>query len=134
MRRTTSTRAPTTPPKDLPRTRARLARMIGLDERDGSAAQWLAFAHAWRGEQLAELRGQLQRVITAHDLGADAALVSAGSGAFLVPELLPAGWRLASYANDVARIAANADDRVARWVQVGAPAVAVASLFAQEHS
>lgn len=118
-------------PKDARRTRARLARMIGLDERDGSAAQWHAFAGAWREAQLAELRAQLERVRALHDLGAGATVVAAGCGAFLVPELLPAGWRLASYSDDVARVDAAVGEPLRRWVQVGAPAVAVACLFAE---
>jgi len=120
--------------KDLPHTRARLARMIGLDERDGSAAQWLAFARAWREEQLAELRSQVQRVVERHDLGSGASVVAAGSGAFLVPELLPRGWRLASYANDVVNTGADAAAGVRSWIQVGAPAVAVAALYAREYA
>lgn len=120
-------------PKDARHSRARLARMIGLDERDGSEAQWQAFARAWREAQLAELRSQLERVATRHDLAADATLVAAGCGAFLTPELLRPGWSLAAYGRDVARVAPSAGADVASWVQVGAPAVAVASLYAQCH-
>ncbi|QTN21230.1 H4MPT-linked C1 transfer pathway protein [Rhizobacter sp. AJA081-3] len=121
-------------PKDAAHTRARLARMIGLDERDGSAAQWLAFAQAWRSEQLAELRGQIERVVADHDLAAGATVVAAGCGAFLVPELVPEGWRFAAYASEVARLAPDALAGVAGWVQVGAPAVAVAALYGQEQA
>lgn len=118
-------------PKDERHSRARLARMIGLDERDGSAAQWAAFARAWRDAQLAELREQLERVIARHDLGRGATLVAAGCGAFLADALCPEGWELANYADDIARVAGERGDELHRWVQVGAPAVAVASLFAQ---
>ncbi len=121
-------------PKDAAHTRARLARMIGLDERDGSAAQWLAFAQAWRAEQLAELRGQVERVVADHDLAQGATVVAAGCGAFLVPELVPGGWRFAAYASEVARIASGAAEGVAGWIQVGAPAVAVAALYEQEQA
>lgn len=117
-------------PKDDRHTRARLARMIGLDERDGSAAQWHDFALAWREAQLVELRSQLDRVCALHDLAGDATLVAAGCGAFLAPDLLRPGWSLASYGLDVARVAPAAGAEVAAWVQVGAPAVAVASLYA----
>lgn len=118
-------------PKDERHTRARLARMIGLDERDGSAAQWAAFARAWRDAQLAELREQLVRVIARHDLAPGATLVAAGCGAFLAGELCPGGWTLATYADEIAQVAAEATGDLRRWVQVGAPAVAVASLYAQ---
>jgi (4-(4-[2-(gamma-L-glutamylamino)ethyl]phenoxymethyl)furan-2-yl)methanamine synthase len=121
-------------PKDAAHTRARLARMIGLDERDGSAAQWLAFARAWRAEQLAELRGQVERVVADHDLAGGATVVAAGCGAFLVPELVPDGWRFAAYASEVARLAPDAMAGVGGWVQVGAPAVAVAALYEQEQA
>jgi probable H4MPT-linked C1 transfer pathway protein len=121
-------------PKDPVHTRARLARMIGLDERDGSAAQWLAFARAWRDEQLAELRGQIERVVADHDLAVGATVVAAGCGSFLVPELVPGGWRFAAYAREVARVAPGAAEGVAGWVQVGAPAVAVAALYEQEQA
>ncbi len=121
-------------PKDAAHTRARLARMIGLDERDGSAAQWLAFARAWRDEQLAELRSQIERVAADHDLAGAATVVAAGCGAFLVPALVPEGWHFAAYAHDVARIAPGATEGAAGWVQVGAPAVAVAALYEQEQA
>ncbi len=117
-------------PKDARHTRARLARMIGLDERDGSEAQWHAFAGAWRSAQLDELRGQLARVVARHDLGQGAVLVAAGCGAFLAPELALAGWRRASYAGEVAPLSTDASEALRRWVEVSAPAVAVASLYA----
>lgn len=115
--------------KDTPHSRARLARMIGLDERDAGADEWLTFAHAWRHEQVAELRGQVARVLAAHGIGGSAVAVAAGCGAFLVPDLLPAGWQLADYGSDVARVEAEA---VRGWARVAAPAVAVASLFERE--
>ena len=129
-------------PKDLPATRQRLARMIGLDQRDGTPDEWLDFARAWREAQVAELGGQLRRVMAAHGLGRDAVLVSAGCGGFLVGDVLVhanAGMteptpklRLAAYGRDVARIAAHpSGDRatVQAWAQVCAPCVAMASLF-----
>ena len=83
------------------------------------------------GRARVQLRGQLARVVARHDLGAGAVLVAAGCGAFLAPELAPDGWRMASYAGDVAPLAIDASEALQRWVQVGAPAVAVASLFAE---
>lgn len=118
-------------PKDIHHTQARLGRMIGLDGRDGNAAQWLAFARAWRAQQLAELRGQLDRVLTAHGLGDDAVLVAAGCGAFLVGDLAPQRCRV-DYAGQVARLAAGSAASLPGWVQVAAPAVAVAALVSTE--
>ncbi len=133
--------------KDLPATRQRLARMIGMDQRDATPAEWLAFARAWREAQVTELGGQLRRVIAAHGLGGDAVLVSAGCGDFLVADVLAhagAGMteplpqcRLAAYGRDVARVAAHPGaDRatVQAWAQVCAPCVAAASLFDMDSS
>jgi hypothetical protein len=69
-----------------------------------------------------------------HDLASGATVVAAGCGAFLVPELVPGGWRLAAYASEVARIASGAAEGTAGWIQVGAPAVAVAALYEQEQA
>ena len=117
--------------KDLPATRARLARMIGLDARDASDAEWLDFAHAWRALQGAALRDQLHRVILAHGLAESAVLVSAGCGAFLVAELAPK-QRCLAYARDVCAFAVQASPDAPAWAQVCAPSVAVAALHAKE--
>ncbi len=120
--------------KDGPRTRQRLARMIGLDAQDGTDADWLAFAHAWRAEQLAELAGQLDRVLAAHTVPAGAPLVSAGCGDFLVRSLAAAAGRMClPYGSQVARMAPDAPAGTAAWAQVCAPSVAVATLFDEEH-
>jgi len=115
--------------KDLTATRARLARMIGLDARDASAEQWLAFALEWRAQQVAELAGQLARVSAALGLSAPALLVGAGCGAFLLPELAPPGSRCLSYGRDIVRLAAQARPGTLEWAEVCAPSVAVAALF-----
>jgi (4-(4-[2-(gamma-L-glutamylamino)ethyl]phenoxymethyl)furan-2-yl)methanamine synthase len=108
--------------------RARLARMIGLDARDGRDDDWAAFARAWRQAQVAQLRGQLQRVAAAQGLGGGAIAVAAGCGAFLVPDLLPPRWPCLAYGRDIAQAA----PAHARWADVAAPAVAVAALFQRE--
>ena len=119
-------------PKDTAHSCARLARMIGLDGRDAGTDEWLAFARDWRARQCAVLRAQVARVAAAHALGAGSVVVAAGCGAFLVAELVPAGWRLLDYGRDVATIDASAAPGVAAWARVGAPAVAVASLYERE--
>jgi uncharacterized hydantoinase/oxoprolinase family protein len=119
-------------PKDVAHTCARLARMIGLDGRDAGADEWLAFARSWRAHQCNELRSQVARVAAAQALGTAAVVVGAGCGAFLVPELVPTGWRHLDYGRDVASIAVGAAPEVSAWARVGAPAVAVASLFERE--
>ena len=141
-------------PKHLPATHQRLARMVGLDERDGTADDWLAFARSWRAAQVAVLGGELRRVIAAHGLGPQAVVVSAGCGDFLVRDVLahavagvPAApavspspvpsavHRLVAYGTDVARVSVHAGAghaTVQGWAQVCAPCVAVATLFDME--
>lgn len=118
--------------KDAPHSRARLARMIGLDERDADAAAWRDFAQAWRAAFIAPLRAGIERVAAAQALGSGGIAVAAGCGAFLVPELLPAGWHAADYGRDVVRLARDATPAAAAWAGVGAAAVAVAALFERE--
>jgi (4-(4-[2-(gamma-L-glutamylamino)ethyl]phenoxymethyl)furan-2-yl)methanamine synthase len=128
--------------KDLPATRRRLARMIGLDARDGGPAEWLAFAAAWRAAQVAELGGQLRRVMALHHVGPATTVVTAGCGDFLVRDVLAHALAddseaalaatLARYGHDVARVATHASggrETVQAWAQVCAPCVAVATLF-----
>ncbi len=133
--------------KDLPATRQRLARMVGLDARDGSAEAWSAFARAWREAQVGELGSQLRRVIEAHRLGDAAVVVSAGCGDFLVRDVLARAAdvsvttpsqprRLAAYGSEVARVSAHASggrSATEAWAQVCAPSVAVAALFDRDH-
>ena len=123
--------------KDLASSRQRLARMVGLDARDAAPQDWQAFAQAWRSAQVAEIAGQLQRVCTAHDIPADACVVSAGCGAFLVPDVLDAAGlaqnaKALAYGTEVVQCAAAAGSTVVPWVQVCAPSVAVAALYQDE--
>ncbi|BEP49256.1 hydantoinase/oxoprolinase family protein [Variovorax sp. V116] len=129
--------------KSLPATRQRLARMVGLDERDASAEEWLELARAWRAAQVEAIGAQLRRVLAAHALSRDAVVVSAGCGAFLVPGLAAVAAegegagavprRFAAYGSDVANVARHAPAGTAGWAQVCAPSVAVAALFEREH-
>ena len=135
-------------PKDTLATCQRLARMVGLDQRDAPAGNWLAFARSWRAAQVAELGGQLHRVMAAHGLGRNAVVVSAGCGDFLVADVLAqaqvrgagsaqsSAHQVVAYGCDIARVSAHArPDRraVQTWAQVCAPSVAVAALFDQDH-
>jgi (4-(4-[2-(gamma-L-glutamylamino)ethyl]phenoxymethyl)furan-2-yl)methanamine synthase len=122
--------------KDLPASRQRLARMIGLDARDGSAAEWLSLARAWRDCQVQDIGGQLCRVLALHGLGPDTGLVSAGCGDFLVPDLATAAGldQGVAYGTQVARRAPRAAPGLAAWMQVCAPCIAVAVLLAMQPS
>jgi uncharacterized hydantoinase/oxoprolinase family protein len=106
--------------------------MVGLDARDGSDDDWRDFARAWRSEQLAELAGQLERVLVAANLAPDAPLVSAGCGDFLAQSLAQTlGRRCLGYGSQIASTAPSAPPGTAAWAQVCAPSVAVAALFEQ---
>lgn len=128
--------------KDPDATRQRLARMIGLDRHDGSTDDWLDFARAWRALQVGVLGSELRRVMEAHGLPRDTAIVSAGCGDFLVRDVVASAragapdagrmLRHLRYGRDVARAGENAGndrDAVQDWAQVCAPCVAVATLF-----
>jgi (4-(4-[2-(gamma-L-glutamylamino)ethyl]phenoxymethyl)furan-2-yl)methanamine synthase len=114
--------------KDPAATRQRLARMIGLDARDAAAEDWLAFAHAWRAEQLALIGEAVAQVASAHGVAATAPLVAAGCGSFLVADVAAASGRtLLAYPDG-----GVADAALARLAQVCAPSVAVALLYHEE--
>ncbi len=125
--------------KDAVSTRRRLARMIGLDEHEGTPAEWQTVAEAWRAAQVGVIAGQLQQVIALHALADDLVIVSAGCGDFLVAavlaEVFGAGFekqaaaRCVRYADAVAHVASKAPTGTGEWAQVGAPCVAVAALL-----
>lgn len=123
-------------PKDTRHTQQRLARMVGHDASEAPADAWLALARAWRSAQVATLAGQLQRVHAAHRLPADAEMVAAGCGAFLVADVWAAAGLpdrpVRDYGVDVAGLAPVAPAGTAAWARVCAPSVAVATLLARE--
>ena len=123
--------------KSLPATRQRLARMVGLDAGDATDAEWLELASAWRAAQVDAIAAQLRGVLAAHGLPRGTQLVSAGSGAFLVPDVAASAGamphRVLAYGRDVATLARGAPARTDAWAQVCAPSVAVAALFEREH-
>jgi probable H4MPT-linked C1 transfer pathway protein len=114
-------------PKDAAGSRRRLARLIGHDARDASDADWLEFARTWRNVQLAEIRGNAERV--AASLPASAPIVAAGCGDFLVRDLA-ARMRRPCVAFET--LADVVDAPTAHWARVCAPAVAVALLRASD--
>lgn len=112
--------------RDAAGSRLRLARMIGHDARDAGADDWADFARRWRALMLAEVRRNLERVIRAAGLPADAPLVGAGCGAFLVDELGEALGHPWVGFDTLAAVAPACRD----WARVCAPSVAVAQLAA----
>ena len=114
--------------KDERATHARLARMVGRDARDGSPEDWLALATCWKEAQLAELHGQLQRVCDRAQLPDRAPVIAAGCGAFLAAQLAArCGRPFLRYAQ-LAFPGRGADDELASWADVCAPAVSIALL------
>jgi (4-(4-[2-(gamma-L-glutamylamino)ethyl]phenoxymethyl)furan-2-yl)methanamine synthase len=117
-------------PKTEAASRARIARMIGLDARDASDNAWREFAQTWREEQLQVLVENLARVTHADPALGHAPLVGAGCGRFLVNALaLRQGRDFIDFASLVD--APNAGRDVPEWIATCAPGVAVALLSLQ---
>ena len=112
--------------KDLPATSRRLARMIGRDARDRQQSAWQALAQAWRTLQIVDIESQVARVAEAAGLDHGACVVGAGCGAFLAAAIARrAGRRFVRFSDVMLDIP---DAALAGWVDVCAPAVAVAVL------
>lgn len=114
--------------KDRAATQRRLARMIGLDARDADDRAWATFAAAWRQRQRALLRDNASRVVEASGLAADAPLVGAGCGAFLVRALATTMQRPYRAIDAVMPV----DEACRGWARVAAPCVALALLAAKD--
>lgn len=74
-------------PSDATASRRRLARMIGRDLDSATEAEWRALAAVLRTAQLERIRAASSRQVDRADLPADAPLVAAGVGRFLVRDL-----------------------------------------------
>ena len=114
-------------PKTEAASRARIARMIGLDARDASDSEWREFAQTWRDEQMQVLAENLARVTDAHPALGHAPLVGAGCGRFLASALARGQGRgFIDFASLVD--APGASPEVPEWIATCAPGVAVALL------
>lgn len=107
----------------------RLARMIGMDARDAKLADWRALARHWRGQMLAEIAGQLERVARHAELPPHTPLVGAGCGLFLVHELAARSGRRCIPFHRLAGVEHAAAGSVRDWADTCAPSVAVALLL-----
>ncbi|CAB3749140.1 hydantoinase/oxoprolinase family protein [Paraburkholderia humisilvae] len=124
-------------PKTVDASCARLARMIGRDAADASTDEWRAFAQTWRLEQLRTIGATVAQVRDAHPALADAPLVGAGCGRFLVAELARRMGRayvdFSELAGGVCSASAHADTHeLNEWIATCAPSVAVALLMAAD--
>lgn len=108
--------------------RRRLARMIGLDARDASAADWQRFAGTWRKRMSSEIRRNLERVGRLAAIAPDAPIVGAGCGLFLARTLAHELQRPFIAFHELV----GGEGESGRWMDVCAPAVAVAALRASE--
>jgi len=113
--------------KNLEAACRRLARMIGMDAREAGLGAWRDFAAGWRRAVLDETATHLARVAQTAALPADAPLVGAGSGLFLVRELAARSGRPFVPFHHLVRPAAACAD----WTNTCAPSVAVALLLAR---
>jgi probable H4MPT-linked C1 transfer pathway protein len=110
--------------KTRPASARRLARMIGLDARERPLESWQKLAVSFRATQLDRIRRAAQQVMLRAALAPKGAVVAAGSGAFLVPDLARELHR------PVAGFASLFESRLGdpATLSVCAPAVAVALL------
>jgi probable H4MPT-linked C1 transfer pathway protein len=115
--------------KDRAATCARLARLIGRDAREASETDWLDLARTFRGAQVRLIEESVARVLAATTLSADAPVVAAGCGDFLVREIAD---RLGRHCIDFDRLL-GVSGATARWARVCAPSAAVALLLSSEH-
>jgi probable H4MPT-linked C1 transfer pathway protein len=73
--------------KGIAESRARLARMIGMDAAGASDEAWRRLAGAFVRAQTRQIESALELVLSASDLTAEAPLVGAGVGRFLAAEI-----------------------------------------------
>jgi (4-(4-[2-(gamma-L-glutamylamino)ethyl]phenoxymethyl)furan-2-yl)methanamine synthase len=76
--------------KSVEESAARLARMIGCDLGDSTMAEWRGLADAFARRQLEQLAQAAERVLARGDVSAEAPLVGAGAGRFVLRDLAAA--------------------------------------------
>lgn len=111
--------------------RARLARMIGMDAAAAPDTVWRQLARSFVRRQIGQIETAVDRVLSATDLDPKAPIVGAGTGRFIATEIarrLDRPYR--SFENAVA-VATPALGAIAADI---APAVAVALLLSSERS
>jgi (4-(4-[2-(gamma-L-glutamylamino)ethyl]phenoxymethyl)furan-2-yl)methanamine synthase len=115
--------------KGIDESRARLARMIGMDAAGASHDAWRQLAGAFVREQTRQIEARLELVLSTCDLAANAPFVGAGIGRFLAAEIARRFAR--PYRSFEALVPLSAPE-LATTVAAIAPAVAVAMLGAAE--
>ncbi|WP_336486948.1 hydantoinase/oxoprolinase family protein [Methylobacterium nigriterrae] len=115
--------------KSTPESETRLARIVGRDRGEGSAAEWRALAAHFAEAQLRLLHDAAATVLSRPDLPAEAPLVACGAGAFLAERLASRLGRPCLPFTELVgeRIAGSPG-----WASTCGPAVAVALLGATD--
>lgn len=115
-------------PKTVAGSARRLLRMVGTDLGPASLAEARALAAVFAEAQLRRIADGLSLVLSRGELPAEAPLVAAGCGAFLVEELARRARRPHL---DLAALL-GLEGECARWARVAAPALSVALLAREE--
>ena len=108
----------------------RLARMIGRDLGDAPQAAWQELACAFRQAQLDLLKSAALRQLSRHHIAADAPIIGAGAGSFLVAALAA---QLGRPFIDIGSLISGYNAHSQRWASVCLPAYAVACML-NEHA
>jgi probable H4MPT-linked C1 transfer pathway protein len=112
--------------KSVEASRARLARMLGLDVGDASQAAWTEVAHAFREAQLRKMHDAASLVLSRQHLASGAPVVGAGIGTKLVRKLAK---RLRRPYTPFAQLLSAASPAIRRSASDCAPAASVALLL-----
>ena len=117
--------------KSLVESRARLARMIGMDAGAAPEIAWRRLAESFVRRQAISIEMAMDRVLSASDLPGDAPVIGAGTGRFLAEELARRFRRPYRAFGDNIEVASL---RLRSLASDIAPAVAVALLLASDNT
>lgn len=109
--------------------RARLARMIGMDAAAAPDAAWHRLAQVFVRRQIGQIEAAVERVLSAIDLAPAAPIIGAGTGRFIAAEIARRFDRPYRSFGDIVATATPALGSLAADI---APAVAVALLLSSE--
>jgi probable H4MPT-linked C1 transfer pathway protein len=112
--------------KSLPESRARLARMIGMDAGGAPESAWRRLAEAFIRRQCTAIELALDRVLSSSDLPENAPAIGAGTGRFLAAEI---ARRFRRPYRDFGDAIAASSPRLRSLASDIAPAAAVALLL-----
>ena len=117
--------------KTLPESRARLARMIGMDAEAASEEAWRRLAMAFIGRQIIAIEHAVEQVLSGVDVPSAAPVVGAGTGRFLAAEIARRFGRPYRGFDDTIKTSTPDLRSLASDI---APAVAVALLLSHERA